>query len=142
MSLKQAHLRNIYFPVLQDSEVGIFNWTDHADLLIHKEFEKVIHDEPVAVQTSLGWVIIGKHGFKHKESIKAHVLKHCHFILETFNKLLSKQIERFWQIDCFNTKESDQENLPTPSEKPALEILGKNTSFKECHFEVSSIEKK
>ena len=59
---KYPHLQNIYYlPLLQDrdSEVGILIGTDHADLLIHKEFCKRNLNEPVAVRYSLGLMLIG-----------------------------------------------------------------------------------
>ena len=33
---KHLHLQNIYFPLLQDNEIGILVGTDHADLVTHK----------------------------------------------------------------------------------------------------------
>lgn len=33
---KHPHLQNIYFPLLQDNEIGILVGTDHADLVTHK----------------------------------------------------------------------------------------------------------
>lgn len=33
---KHLHLQNIYFPLLQDNDIGILVGTDHADLVTHK----------------------------------------------------------------------------------------------------------
>ena len=33
---KHPHLQNIYFPLLQDNDIGILVGTDHADLVTHK----------------------------------------------------------------------------------------------------------
>ena len=52
------------------------------------------------------------------------------------NKMLSQQIERFWIINTYGTKNSAEENVLSPSENAALQIIEKGTIFKGGHFEV------
>ena len=52
------------------------------------------------------------------------------------NKMLSQQIERFWIINTYGTKNSAEENVLSPSENAALQIIEKGTIFKGGHFKV------
>ena len=48
------HLEDIDFPVLKDSDVTLLIGTDHADLLLHKDFCQGHNEEPTAVKITLG----------------------------------------------------------------------------------------
>lgn len=52
------------------------------------------------------------------------------------NEMLSQHIERFWEIDIYGNKNSAKQNLLSPSESKALQILEKEI-FKEDQFEVA-----
>ena len=56
---KYPHLQNIYFPLLEDSDVVILISTDHAVLAIDKLFRKVNLNESNSVRSSLGWMLVG-----------------------------------------------------------------------------------
>ena len=52
------HLKDIDFPVLKDLDVTLLIGTDHADLLLHRDFRQGQNGEPTAVKTTLGWVLM------------------------------------------------------------------------------------
>ena len=57
---KEQHFRNIYFPLLQDSEIENLIGIAHTDLLKElKELRKRNLNKPVAVRPSLGSMLIG-----------------------------------------------------------------------------------
>ena len=51
------------------------------------------------------------------------------------NESLSKENERFWQIESYGTLSMLGPNLLSPTEKQALQILENNTILKNGHFE-------
>ena len=59
--IKKIHplLKNIDFPVLKDSDVTLLIGTDHANLLLHRNFRQGQNGDPTAVRTTLGWVLMG-----------------------------------------------------------------------------------
>ena len=59
--IKKLHplLKNIDFPVLTDSDVTLLIGTDHANLLLHRNFRQGQNGDPTAVRTTLGWVLMG-----------------------------------------------------------------------------------
>ena len=53
------HLKDTDFPVLKDSDVTLLIGTDHANVLLHRDFRQGQNGEPTAVKTTLGWVLMG-----------------------------------------------------------------------------------
>ena len=95
-------------------------------------------NDPVAVRSSLGWMLIGSCNIEVQKQLKVSDAKNCNnFMLKlNSNEMLSQHIERFWEIDIYGTKNSAEQNLLSPSENKALQILEKEI-FKEDHFEVA-----
>ena len=56
--------------------------------------------------------------------------KSWNHITKVSNESLSKQIERFWQIESYGTLSKLNTNLLSPTEQQALEILENNTILK------------
>ena len=54
------HLEDIDFPLLKDSDVTLFIGTDHANLLLHRDFRQGQNGDSTAVKTTLGWVLMGR----------------------------------------------------------------------------------
>ena len=95
-------------------------------------------NDPIAVRSSLGWMLIGSCNTEVQKQLKVSDAKNCNnFMLKlNSNEMLSQHIERFWEIDIYGTKNSAEQNLLSPSENKALQILEKEI-FKEDHFEVA-----
>ena len=54
-----SHLKDIDLPLLKDSDVTLLIGTDHANLLLHRDFRQGQNRDPTAVKTTLGWVLMG-----------------------------------------------------------------------------------
>ena len=64
--------------------------TDHADLLIHKEFRKGTLKELVAVRSSFGWMIIGSCNAEVQKQLQVSDSQNCSNLmlkLLCYNKL-------------------------------------------------------
>ena len=61
--------------------------------------------------------------------------KSCNHITKVSNESLSKEIERFWQIESYGTLSKLDPNFLSPSEQKVLQILENNTILKNGHFE-------
>ena len=53
------HLKEIDFPLLKNSDVTLLIGTDHANLLLYRDFRQGQNGDPTAVKTTLGWVLMG-----------------------------------------------------------------------------------
>ena len=133
MKEKYPYLKDIYFPSLQHSDVGILIGQNNADLLLENEHRKGNFDEPIAVRTSLGWMLIGN----YKKSINSN---NFDFNANNFNTEISEKLERFWTIESYGTKLNAESMLP--SERKAIDILQKETVLKNGHFETPLLWKK
>ena len=56
------HLHRMYLPTFKPTDVTILISADSPCLLIHENFEAAKNNEPYAVYTKLGWVLIGGKG--------------------------------------------------------------------------------
>ena len=54
------------------------------------------------------------------------------------NESVSKEIERFWEIESYGAFSELDPNLLSPTEWQALQILENNTILKNDHFEIPS----
>ena len=83
-------------------------------------------------------MLIGSYGPEVQKQLKVSYPKNCNnFMLKlNSNESLSQQIERFWEIDTYGTKNSAEQNLLPSSEDKTLHILEKGSIFNRCHFEV------
>ena len=61
--------------------------------------------------------------------------KPCNHITKMSNESLSRETERFWQIESYGTFSKLDPNLLSPTEQQALQILENNTILKNGHFE-------
>ena len=61
--------------------------------------------------------------------------KPCNHITKMSNESLSRETERFWQIESYGTFSKLDPNLLSPTEQQALQILENNTISKNGHFE-------
>ena len=107
------HLHNIDFPLPNKNDVTILIGADMPQLLIHHDFKVGLPNEPVAVKTQLGWVLMGG---------KSAVNKSLNNFLHSDLDILSKTVEQFWSIESYGTKFKDEVLLPK-DEQRAINIL-------------------
>ena len=126
---KYPYLKDIYFPLLHDSEIEILIGTNNADLLLHTDFRKGSPNEPIAVKTCLGWVLIGNCSLGENDTKGS-----CnHILLNNCDTQMSKTVEQFWDIESYSTKKTSNIDILPPLEKKAIEILKAETTLKDNH---------
>ena len=95
-----GHLSDVDLPELEGSDVMILIGSDMAHLLIHLEVRQGRLDEPIAIKTPLGWTLFGNTNKGPCETISAN------FLTTNEGPSLLRQIERFWEIDSYATKQA------------------------------------
>ena len=125
------YLRDIDFPILNSSNDDLLIGTNNADLLLQRDFRKGEANEPLAIKTCLRWILKGVYSkINNREKAKS-----CNHITKESNESLSKEIERFWQIESYGNFSKLDSTLLSPAEQQALQILENNTILKNGHFE-------
>ena len=130
---RYSHLRNINFPLLSECEVGLLIGTDNTDLLLHREFIQGHDDEPIAVKTCLGWMLMGM--CNEDSSNNSLNFKSCNSLSNT-EECLIKNVEKFWEVESNVTNSKLDHNLLPPVEQKSLNILETRTVLENGHFEI------
>ena len=116
------HLKDIDFPVLKDSDVTLLRGTDHADLLLHRDFRQGHNVGPTAVKTTLGWILVGGNKSAREKGS-------CNAISNSLTNI-DKKIQNFWKLDSYGTLPEMSPELLLPKEKRSLEIQQKTKIIK------------
>ena len=111
---------------MKSDKVTVLIGTNHADLLVHREYRTGKDGEPVPVKTALGWLIVGVTK-SNKLNMNYNVSKSNDI------NVLNENIKRFWWIDSYRINPKSQ--LLTPDENRGLTILENTTTFKNGNFE-------
>ena len=106
------HLKDIDFPLLKDSDVTLLIGTDHANLLLHRDFRQGQNGDPTAAKTTLGWVLIG--GSKGQGENSSF-----NYIITSLTNSDKKNLEPYWALPNMSPE------LIAHNEKRSLEILQK-----------------
>ena len=128
------HLKDTDFPVLKDSDVTLLIGTDHADLLLHRDFRQGYNGEPTAVKITLGWVLMGGNkSVKEKGS--------CNFMSNSFTNI-DEKIQNFWNLNSYGTLPKMSPELLPPKEKRSSEIQQKTKIIKNNRIETGLLWKR
>ena len=109
--------------------------SDMAHLLIHLEVRQGQRDEPIAVKTPLEWTLFGNVDNGHCDSVNAN------FLVTDQETQLQKQIERFWEIDSYATKQAPSDSGMSAEDRRALSILESSTVKEEGHYKTALLWK-
>jgi hypothetical protein len=93
-------------------------------------------NEPVAIQTHLGWCLMGPSSLEVRDSRQAHVNN-----LISFEEQLNTQVEKFWKTESFGVTASICKPISVQDRK-ALVTLESETRFVNGHYEVPMLWKK
>ena len=118
------HLKDIDFPILKDSDVTLLKGTDHADLLLHRDFRQGQNGEPRPVKTTLNWVLMG--GSKSEGENSS-----CNCISNNLTNSDKKTLEPYGTLPNMSPE------LTPPNEKRSLEILQKTKISKNNRIETA-----
>ena len=107
------HLKDIDFPVLKDLDVTLLIDTDHANLLLRRDFRQGQNGDPTAAKTTLGWVFMGgSEGEGENFS--------CNYIFSSLTNSDEKILEPY------RTLPNMPPELIPPNETRSLKLLQKN----------------
>ena len=110
------HLQDIQIEVDNFQEISILMSADYPHLHISQDVRIGNDNEPIAISTLFGWVLLG--GKSRTNYVQTNFM-----VKET--ELLSNTVEKFWSLESYGTCQKNVSVLPL-QEQMALETL-KNT---------------
>ncbi len=122
------YLSDVDLPELEGGDVMILIGSDMSHLLIHLGVRQGRWDEPIAIRTPFGWTLFGNVNQRHCGTITAN------FLSSDKEITLQHQIERFWEIDSYATKQVPSDSTLSVEDKRALAILESSTVKEEGHY--------
>ena len=129
------HLSDVDLPELEGCDVMLLIGSDMAHLLIQLEVRQGRLDEPIAIRTPLGWTLFGNLSSGHCGTVNAN------FLATNEGTQLQHQIERFWEIDSYATKQALSESPLSAEDKRALAILQNSTVKEKSHYKTALLWK-
>ena len=89
-------------------------------------------NEPVALFTTLGWVLMGKKSNNSKISTN---------FFKRESEMLDKSIDRFWQTESYRILKRDDPILMPKQDRKAIEVLESTVNKKNNHYIVGLLWK-
>ena len=129
-----AHLSDVDLPEVKGCDMMILIGSDMAHLLVHLEVRQGRWDESIAVKTPLGWTLFGNVSQGRCGTMNVNILT------SDKESTLQHQIERFWEIDSFASKQVPESTLSV-KDKRALAILESSTVKEEGHYRTALLWK-
>ena len=108
-------------------KIEILIGADHPNLYLYTEIKSGNNNEPIALHTTLGWVL-----FERNQSTRT-----CSLINKlALNTSTDNLIQKFWDIESYGTEPKDVINVMIVNDKRAMKILPKTTTKYENHYAV------
>ena len=127
------HLQDIQIEVDNSQEISILIGADYPHLHISKDVRIGNDNEPIAISTLLGWVLLGgKNGTNY---VRTNFM-----VKET--ELLSNTVEKFWSLESYGTCQKDDVSVLPLQEQKALGTLENTVQFVDNHYSVRLLLKK
>ena len=102
-------------------------------LLIHEEYKAGKENEPYAVRTKLGWILMGGKSSKLEKLVMNNVCL-VHSIEES-------NLEQFWNIENYGILSKSDPNMLTRDKTRAMNILETTTTLKDKHYKIGLLWK-
>jgi hypothetical protein len=136
ISTKWDHVKGLDLTDIDTSEVKILIGINIPAAHLQIDSRMGQENEPIAIQTPLGWSLMGVTDVNHAESIAAKV----NFMLRE-DRSLREQIEHFWSTEAFGV--SSNVDVPqSKQDKKAQKMLVESTRLSEDgHYEVGMLWK-
>ena len=126
------HLQDIQIEVDNSQEISILIGADYPHLHISKDVRIGNDNEPIAISTLLGWVLLGgKNG--------TNCVRRNFMVKET--ELLSNTVEKFWSLESYGTCQKDDVSVLPLQEQKALGTLENTIQFVDNHYSVGLLWK-
>lgn len=111
---KWPHLRHVDIPEPSNEDVTILIGSDFPHLLFHLDHKSGKPNDPIAVKTKLGWVLMGG---------RSNSINSSSNLIHTDSSTLSEKVEQFWAIESYGTNKSDETKKTTFYQKTRNERL-------------------
>ena len=121
------YLNDIPLDPAESRNIEILIGADHPNLHLYTETRSRNHNEPVALHTTLGWVLFGGNKNSEKCMLNKVTLESAADIIQTF-----------WDIESYGTVPKDDVSVMTIEDKQSLEIL-KETTFKSGNHYITGL---
>ena len=112
-------------------EVNLLIGADHPLIHLYTEIRSGNNNEPVALKTKLGWVLMG--GNQTSNNISANRI--------TVTSEMTKMVENFWKTESYSTNDIKTESILSQEESKALSILNSTTEKKNNQYSVGLLWK-
>ena len=127
------HLQDIQMEVDNSQEIPILIGADYPHLHISQDVQIGNNDEPIAISTPLGWVLLGGKSGTNYIQIN-FMVKETEFLLNT--------VERFWSLESYGPCQKDNVSVLPFQEQMDLETLENTVQFVDNHYSVRLLWKK
>ena len=128
-----SYLKDIDFDIPINKEISVLIGADLPELHISNEVRRGGHNQPIAISTKLGWVLMGGKS-SYQAKINSNFLNIDSCTLENF-------VEQFWQIESYGTVNKNDPSLLPRNEKKALQILESTVEKVDNHYSVGLLWK-
>jgi hypothetical protein len=125
-----SHLRNLGINDVSPNQVKLLIGANVPKAHLQTDSREGPVEGPIAVQTILGWCILGGLAGRSLEATQANV----NFAMHEDSQL-SQQVEKFWATESFGVT-SDFKKPTSVEDQHSLEVLEKHTREVDGHYEV------
>ena len=122
------HLRDLNFPKVHGATVTLLIGANVPELFCTRNVRKGARGQPIAVQTPLGWSLLGP-------SLFLSTFSNCSVNFVTSDQSLQSQISRLWETDFGN--QTSIFDIPTSKEdRIAYDIMNNSVKFVAGHYQL------
>ena len=132
IAAKYLYLADIAIDTQTPSQISILIGADQPHLHLYTDVRKRNPNEPVALQTTLGWVIMG--GYKGSlNQFSANKM--------SINPDINKMVKRFWDLESYGTTDIESKSIMTEEEHKAVKWFRTTTHVSNNHYTVGLLWK-
>ena len=132
IAAKYPHLADIAIDTQTPSDISILIGADHPHLHLYTDVQKRNPNEPVVLQTILGWVIMGGNKGSSNQ-FSANKM--------SINPDIDNIIQRFWDLESYSTSEIESKSIMTEEEHKAVKRLETTSHVSNNHYTISLLWK-
>ena len=124
------YLLDVPFQSIETATVSVLIGADHPHIHLYTETRSRCENEPVALSTKLGWVLMGGNNYS------SGVVRSNKITIK-----LDDMVQQFWKLESYGTSSKDNLNEIPSEEKKALKMLESTTSKENCQYKVGLLWK-
>ena len=131
-----THLKDVNLDFSNTTDTSILINIDMPTLHIGQEIRKGKPNEPIAIKTIFGWVLMGGKSEKYHNCVTSNKLN-----LQNLDTL-SESVERFWELETFGTRPKADLTLLPKNEGKAIKVLEVTVAkTTDSHYSVGLLKK-